>query len=84
MEIPQLRGRAIDTTLSHVHPRSFLLPRFQSEYSFMTKYRKFSFYNFTSKSDKYLSGNFITNSITNMTNYVLIYFEGLSSVLQIA
>jgi hypothetical protein len=31
MEIPQLRGRAIETTVSHVHPRS----------SFMTKYRKF-------------------------------------------
>jgi hypothetical protein len=31
MEIPQLRGRAIKTTLSHVHPRL----------SFMTKYRKF-------------------------------------------
>ncbi len=51
MEIPQLRGRAIETTLSHVHPCSFLLPRSQSEYSFMTKYRKFTF--FTSKSDAY-------------------------------
>jgi hypothetical protein len=26
MEIPQLRGRVIETTLSHVHPRLFLLP----------------------------------------------------------
>jgi hypothetical protein len=43
MKIPQLRGRAIETTLSHVHPRSFLLPRSQSEYSFMTKYREFPF-----------------------------------------
>ncbi len=39
MEIPQLCGQASETTLSHVHPHSFLYP-FSSEYSFMTKYRK--------------------------------------------
>ncbi len=64
MEIPQLRGQAIETTLSHVHPRSFLLPRSRSEYYFMTKYRKFTF--FTSKSDK---------QYTSMNKRVQILFK---------
>ncbi len=45
MEILQLRGRASETTLSHIHPYLFLYP-FSSEYSFMTKYRKNSFLQF--------------------------------------
>jgi hypothetical protein len=42
-ENPQLRGRASETTLSHVHSHSSFYP-FSSEYSFMTKYRKFKIY----------------------------------------
>ncbi len=45
MEFPQFRGGASETTLFHVHPRSFLYP-FSSKYSFMTKFRKILFFSF--------------------------------------
>jgi hypothetical protein len=43
MKIPQLRRRAIETTLSHIHPRSFLLPGSQANvfYDQMTQISSF-------------------------------------------
>ncbi len=40
-----------ETTLSHVHHRSFLEPRFLDANIYVTKYHQITFYNFTSKSD---------------------------------
>ncbi len=52
VEIPRLITEQ-ETTLSHVHHRSFLEPRFLKQRS-MWLSPKFIFYNFTSKSDSYL------------------------------